>query len=434
MYEALKSAVEAGLTDTTLSIEFKIKIEDTESKGKTPGATPTPTPIPLNEGQTCPPPVVTTFSPSAGYTGTIVQVNGRNFESVKSIKVIDKVVELKDITVFNKETLRFVLPAITIPAGQDVATGRITVTTEYGEFVSLVNFTFNPGLQNNITSSAGGSANPTVQEQPSVQQQDQAGANLNPQNTGVPPLEITNQTKSPTGGDEELVVKVKPNVGDWKIETQPKISYVVYTVGLGTNNTITRNKVKEAENVIIEGFVSQDQQTFTCTKQNLIDAEFESVLDIYKDSNVQIEVSITLVAIPDDKEKNPTYVRRNLPFKINVLSTERNGNGRLTLVSNTNSGELPNLNGNSYYNIVKPNGGYYTYQFTPLTNITKIKTEVYRLPELNKLTTTITNGTDTKYTNLIEISALGTFQLSVTYAQNDTPNSTFTVITDKFIL
>jgi hypothetical protein len=436
MYEALKSALspEVGLSDTTLSIELKIKIEDIESKGKTPGVTPTPTPIPLNVGQTCPPPVVSTFSPSAGYTGTIVQVNGRNFESVKSIKVIDKVVELKDITVFNKETLRFVLPAITIPAGQDVATGRITVTTEYGEFVSLVNFTFNPGLQNNITSSPGGSTNPTVQEQPNVQQQDKAGANLNPQNTGVPPLEITNQTKSPIGGDEELVVKVKPNVGIWKIETQPTISYVVYTVGLGTNNTITRNKVKEADNVIIEGFVSQDQQTFTCTKQNLIDEEFESVLEIYKDSNVQIEVSITLVAIPDDKEKNPTYVRRNFPFKINVLSTETKGKGRLTLVSNTNSGELPNLNGNSYYNIVKPNGGYYTYQFTPLTNITKIKTEVYRFPELNKLTTTITNGTDTKYTNLIEISALGTFQLAVTYTQNDTPNSTFTVITDKFIL
>jgi len=434
MYEALKSSVEAGLTDTNLSIEFKIKIEDTESKGKTPGATPTPSPIPPNVGQTCPPPVVSTFSPAAGYTGTIVQVNGRNFESVKSITVAGQNVDINNITVFNKETLRFVLPAITIPAGQDVATGRITVTTEYGEFVSLVNFTFNPGLQNNTTSSAGGSANPTVQEQPTVQQQDLAGANLNPQNTGVPPLEITNQTKSPIGGDEELIVKVKPNVGDWKIETQPTISYVVYTVGLGTNNTITRKEVKEADNVIIEGFVSQDQQTFTCTKQNLIDAEFQSVLDIYKDSNVQIEVSITLVAIPNDKEKNPTYVRRNFPFKINVQPTERNGNGRLTLVSNTNSGELPNLNGNSYYNIVKPNGGYYTYQFTPLTNITKIKTEVYRFPELNKLTTTITNGTDTKYTNLIEISALGTFQLAVTYAQNDTPNSTFTVITDKFIL
>jgi hypothetical protein len=432
--KALASAKSVDLLDVNKLLEYKKTMDDGKNNSNTPNVTPTPSPIPPNVGQTCPPPVVSTFSPSAGYTGTIVQVNGRNFESVKSITVAGQNVDINNITVFNKETLRFVLPAITIPAGQDVATGRITVTTEYGEFVSLVNFTFNPGLQNNITSSAGGSTNPTVQEQPTVQQQDKAGANLNPQNTGVPPLEITNQTKNPIGGDEELVVKVKPNVGDWKIETQPTISYVVYTVGLGENNTITRNNVKDADNVIIDGFVSEDQQTFTCTKQNLIDSEFEDVLNLYKDSNVQIEVLITLVAIPDDKEKNPTYVRRNFPFKINVLSTETKGKGRLTMVSNTNSGELPNLNGNSYYNIVKPNGGYYTYQFTPLTNITKIQTEVYRFPELNKLTTTITNGTDTKYTNLIEISALGTFQLVVTYAQNDTPNSTFTVITDKFIL
>jgi hypothetical protein len=434
MYEALASALEVGLSDTNLSIELKNKIENTESKGKTPGVTPTPSPIPPNEGQTCPPPVVTTFSPSAGFTGTIVQVNGRNFESVKSITVAGQNVDINNITVFNAETLRFILPAITIPAGQDVATGRIIVTTEFGTFQSLVNFTFNPALVNTTVSSAGGDANPTVQEQPTVQQQDLAGANLNPQNTGVPPLEITNQTKSPIGGDEEIVVKVKPDVGVWKIDTQPTISYVVYTVGLGANNTITRNKVEEADNVRIVGFVSQDQQTFTCTKQNLIDAEFEGVLDIYKDSNVQIEVSITLVAIPEDKEKNPTYVRRNIPFKINVLPTQIKGKGKLTLVSDTNSGELPNLNGDSYYNIVKPNGGYYTYQFTPLTEITKSEIEVYRVPELDKLTTTITNGPGTKYTNLIQLSALGTFQLGVRYIQNDKTNSTFVATTDKFIL
>jgi hypothetical protein len=428
---ALSSAASVGISSVNEFLEYKKTIDDDANNGKTPGVTPTPTPF---TGQTCPPPVVTTFSPSAGFTGTIVQVNGRNFESVKSIKVIDKVVELKDITVLNRETLRFSLPEIQIPLGQEVATGRITVTTEYGEFVSLVNFTFNFGLENAITSSPGGSTNPTVQEQPTVQQQDKAGANLNPQNTGIPPLEITNQTKSLIGGDEELIVKVKPDVGVWKIDTQPTISYVVYTVGLGTNNTISRNKVEEADNVIIEGFVSQDQQTFTCTKQNLIDAEFESVLDIYKDSNVQIEVSITLVAIPDDKEKNPTYVRRNIPFKINVQSTETKGKGRLTLVSNTNSGELPNLNGDSYYNIVKPNGGYYTYQFTPLTEITKSEIEVYRVPELDKLTTTITNGPSTKYTNLIQLSALGTFQLGVRYIQNEKTNSTFVATTDKFIL
>jgi hypothetical protein len=430
--KALASAVGVGLTSFVDAATDKKKMDDVENEGKTPGVTPTP--IPPNVGQTCPPPVVSTFSPSAGFTGTIVQVNGRNFESVKSITVAGQNVDINNITVFNSETLRFILPAIIIPEGQDVATGKIIVTTEFGTIESLINFTFNPALQNVTASSPGGLANTSVQEQTSVSQQDMAAVNLNPQNTGVPPLEITNQTKSPIGGDEELVVKVKPDVGVWKIDTQPTISYTVYTVGLGANNAITRNEVERADNVRIVGFVSQDQQTFTCTKQNLIEAEFEGVLDIYKDSNVQIEVLITLVAIPEDKEKNSTYTGRNILFKINVESIETKGKGRLTLVSNTNSGGLPNLNGDSYYNIIKPNGGYYTYQFTPLTEITKTEIEVYRVPELNKLTTIITNGPDTKYTNLIQLSALGTFQLGVKYIQNDNINSTFVATTEKFIL
>jgi hypothetical protein len=378
--------------------------------------------------------VVSTFSPSAGFTGTIVQVNGRNFESVKSITVAGQNVDINNITVFNSETLRFILPAIPIPEGQEVATGRITVNTDSGESTSLVNFTFNPKLKNTITSSAGGNANTTIQQQSSVSQQDIAGANLNPQNTGINPLKTTTQTKSPIGGDEEVIVKVDPNAGVWKIDSQPTMSYKAYTVGLGTNNTITRVSIEEAEGVAIVGFVSTDQQTFTCTKQNLIESEFEGILDLYKDSNVQIEVSITLLARPEDTEKNTKYVTKPVPFKINVLSTETKGKGRLILVSDTNSGELPNFNGESYYNIVKPNGGFYTFQLTPTTEITTTDVVVYRLPEVNKLRTTITSGPNTKYTNLIEVSALGNFQLSITYIQSETPNSIFTVISPKFTL
>ena len=431
-YKALASGVKVGLTSIDSSIEFKDTIKNNEKKGSTPNVTPTPSPIPPNIGQTCPPPVLSTFSPSAGYTGTIVQVNGRNFESVKSIRVINKDVELKDITVFNPQTLRFILPAIQIPEGQSVATGRITVTTEYGTFESLVDFTFNPALENVTASSAGGNENSETQQQSSVSQQDKIGANLNPQNTGINPFQTTTRTKSPLGGDEEVIVEVDPNAGDWKIDGQPTMSYKVYTVGLNANNTITRDSVEEAQGVAIVGFVSEDQQTFTCTKQNLIESEFEGILNLYKDSDVQIEVSITLLAIPEDTEKNPKYSTQPVPFKINVSATETKGKGKLTLVSNTNSGGLPNFNGDSYYNIIKPNGGYYTYQFTPLTNITKEKVEVYRVPEFDKMNITITNGPNTKYTNLIQLSALGTFQLGVTYTQE--PKGGFTATTEKFIL
>jgi|694.fasta_scaffold31207_3 hypothetical protein len=433
-YKALASSVKAGLTSIDLSIELKEIIKNNDKKGSTPGVTPTPTPIPPNIGQTCPPPVLSTFSPSAGYTGTIVQVNGRNFESVKSIRVINKDVELKDITVFNPQTLRFILPSIQLPEGQSVATGRISVTTEYGTFESLVDFTFNPALENETTSSAGGNANTKITQVVPVAEQNKIGANPNPQNTGINPLETTTRTKSPIGGDEEVIVKVDPNAGGWKIDDQPVMSYKVYTVGLNANNTITRDSIKSAEDVVIEGFVSEDKQTFTCTKQNLIESEFEGILNLYKDSNVQIEVSITLLVIPDDAIKNPKDVTQPVPFKINVLPSEKKGKGKLTLVSNTNFGELPNLNGDSYYNIIKPNGGYYTYQFTPITNITKEKVEVYIVPEFEKMNITITNGPNTKYTNLIQLSALGTFQLGVRYKQNNELNSTFVATSEKFIL
>jgi hypothetical protein len=431
MYEGLKSAVEAGLTDTTLSIEFKIKIEDTESKGKTPGVTPTPSPIPPNIGQTCPPPVVSTFSPAAGYTGTIVQVNGRNFESVKSITVAGQNVDINNITVFNKETLRFVLPAITIPAGQDVATGRITVTTEYGEFVTLVNFTFNPTLENVTVSSAGGSANPTVQEQPSVQQQDIVGSNPNPQNTGPITLIETKTVKDETGSTSELVVRVNPEVTGWKISNTNLYSYIISKVEEGPNNTIKIEKVKELSNLELNQFVSEDQQEFVVSKQQMIEL---LNLNDFRILTTKTIVNITLTAIPDDRSINPKNVPLNSTFELNIPSVVRQGKGRLSLVSDTNSGGLPNFNGNSYYNIEKPNGGYYTYQLTPTTNLTVVKTEIVKVPEVDTMTITITNGPSTKYTNLIRVSALGEFQLAIRYIESEFPNDTFGVTSGKIIL
>ena len=156
LFQALTSATEVGLLNVDKTVQLKTTIKNTESKGKTPGVTPTPSPIPPKPGFTCPPAVITSFSPSTSFTGTIVQVNGRNFDTVKSIKIIDKVVELKDITIFNSETLRFAVPEIQIPAGQTVAVGKISVTTEYGTTESSANFTFNPALRNVTTSSPGG--------------------------------------------------------------------------------------------------------------------------------------------------------------------------------------------------------------------------------------------------------------------------------------
>jgi hypothetical protein len=428
--KALTSATDAGLISKDTVIKFNSVDKKVENEASTPGVTPTPSPIPPEIGQTCPPPVVSTFSPSAGNTGTIVQVNGRNFESVKSIRVINKDVELKDITVFNPQTLRFTLPAVQIPEGQSVATGRISITTEYGTFESLVDFTFNPSLPNE-TSSAGGYAQKDSQEQLSLSEQDVLGSNPNLQNFGPIPLIDIKQVEDETGSTSKLVVRVNPEVTGWKINKTNLYSYTINEVVEGPNNTIKLNQVKKLDNQKLEQFVSEDQQEFIVDKQQMI--ELLNLTD-YKISTTKTIVAITLTAVPDDRTVNPENFPFNVTFELNIPSVVKRGKGRLSLVSDTNSGGLPNFNGNSYYNIEKPNGGYYTYQLTPITNLTVLKTEIVRVPEIDTMTITITNGPNTKYTNLIRVSALGEFQLAIRYIESELPNDPFNVTSGKIIL
>jgi hypothetical protein len=53
-------------------------------------------------------------------------------------------------------------------------------------------------------------------------------------------------------------------------------------------------------------------------------------------------------------------------------------------------------------------------------NLLTIKSpKVFAIPSLDNETIVITNGTDTKYTNVIEVKNLGTFQMSVDYTSSD---------------
>jgi hypothetical protein len=44
---------------------------------------------------------------------------------------------------------------------------------------------------------------------------------------------------------------------------------------------------------------------------------------------------------------------------------------------------------------------------------------VVAIPSLDSQTIVITNGTDTKYTNVIEVKNIGTFKMSVDYTSDD---------------
>jgi hypothetical protein len=437
-YKALASGVKVGLTSIDSSIEFKETIKDNEKKGSTPNVTPTPSPIPPNIGQTCPPPVVSTFSPSAGYTGTIVQVNGRNFESVKSIRVINKDVELKDITVFNPQTLRFILPSIQIPEGQSVAAGRISVTTEYGTFESLVDFTFNPALENEITSSAGGNENTKITEVVPVAEQDKIGGSSNLQESMLNPPMFVSEKINNDLGTQILTVKIDQSDyvgGVWKINPQVEYSYTFDSIEVGPNNTVTRSSIETSEASQLLGFVSSDGQTFSITRQQFIDAEFSNVLEIEKGKRLEISASLLLTAIPEDKIKNPKNSYKSERFRIIVPSSETGvqPEGSLSFIQRSADVALPNFQGPLYYNIRRPDGGFITYKFNcPRCKISKVFVAEFSKQTI-PLNITTTNNSDTKYTNVIDVNSSGRFVLLIIYENADNPG-TFTATSTPFTL
>jgi hypothetical protein len=431
--KSLASAVQVGLISKNNSIRLdktnkeSDKLEEIES----PSVPSTPTPIPPNDGQTCPPPVVSTFSPSAGFTGTIVQVNGQNFESVESITVIDKVIDISQIRVFNPQTLQFSLPEIIIPDGQSVATGRITVKTANGSDDSEVNFTFNPTLENVNLSSPGGYGNTNTQQQITVNQQDLAGSDLNPQDTGFIPLTVFQIQRDALGNTLNLSVVVNPKVEGWKISETNNYSYIIQKLTVGPNNVPKKEEIKSEKNLKLENFVSDDQQVFSIDKDQMT-----TLLNLnqFSSENIRAVVNITVLAIPDDRTKNPKDFPSNYIFELNVPQKSPSGTGQIILVSNTNSGELPTYDGNSYYNIIKPNGGYYTFQLTPITNLTATQIRIVKLPTLSQVNVSIENTPDTKYTNVVTVRELGEFQMILTYTDDNLPNSSFTVTSQKFTL
>jgi hypothetical protein len=152
-------------------------------------------------------------------------------------------------------------------------------------------------------------------------------------------------------------------------------------------------------------------------------------LDTYSETDIRAYTEISLYLTPVDRVKNPQDVI--LSYNFNVFKTDKKAGdpviaattqtppGTLTKVSETSSGRLPNFNGPDYYNIIKPAGGYITYQFSCTKLISKGAPEVYSIPNLDKQNITITNNSNTRYTNVIEVNNIGEFQLAVDYTSED---------------
>jgi hypothetical protein len=426
LYKGLDSAVEAGLATVQNSKDLKGAIKKTEGKGKTPGVTPTPSPIPPKPGNTCPPAVIATFSPTVGNKGTIVQLNGRNFETTKEIKIGTTLVPFKDVTIINAQTIRFTVPQI--GTGLVKVSNKINITTDYGTTTSTGDFTYDPAVSASQTSSPGGYnntiSNNTTSVVPSV--------NTNPQPTTLAPTYET-----AIGGEvtKKLTVNVGSGIGVWNIENAVKMT--VSTFDVTTTNNRTVQTLKTTIETTISNYVVNN--VFTITNENVKSMLFDNPIPPFDTKKISVGQVVTIQFVIKanavDKVKYPQTTEQSFNFYYNKPVTSssltglspaellgkilENQPGSLVKVGESNNVDLPNYSGPSYYNIKKPAGGYITYRFVCPKLLTTQSPTVTEITNLNDATITITNTPGTKYTNVIEVKNLGTFQLGVRYTSED---------------
>ena len=426
LYKGLDSAVEAGLSTVQNSKDLKGTIKKTEDKGKTPGTTPTPPVVTPKPGFTCPPAVITTFSPTVGNTGTIVQINGVNFETTKEIKIGTTLVSFKDVTIINPQTIRFTVPKV--GTGLVKVSNKINITTDYGTTTSATDFTYDPAVSASQTSSPGGyndvTNTNTTSTVPSV--------NTNPQPTTLVPTYET-----APGGEvtKKLTVNVGSGIGVWNITNAVKMT--VSTFDVTTINNRTVQTLKTTIETTISNYVVNN--VFTITNENIKNILFDNPISPFDTKKINpgqvVSIQFVIQANAVDKVKYPQTTEQSFNFYYNKPVTSssltglspaellskilENQPGSLVKVGESNNVDLPNYSGPSYYNIKKPAGGYITYRFVCSGLLTIQPPTVTAIPSLDEATITITNNSGTKYTNVIEVKNLGTFQLGVRYTSDD---------------
>ena len=411
MEEAIKSSVETKLV--TESTADAVEASNNRQGGSTPGVTPTPTPLNPLPGQVCPPPYINSFAPALGFTGTQMVINGRNLDT--TTKVFFKEgntqyeVEQRYITIIDAQTLRIVVPQFA--QGDQVKTTNVGVQTSYGTFTTVGTFKYDPAVPASAASSPGSFVNGASGTQ---------NQNISNTNPTVPALITSDLTTATNGGTDLLRVIVAPNVGVWTISSTQTMTYSYKKITTGPNNTEIKTEEKTGTQSLT-GFVTNNGQTFQFTKA-AADVLFNGLIPESDRVNSEINCQIQVTAVPADRVTNPQ--NQTLSFNFNVVYPKQVTNnqtdpGSLIIVSNTNSGDLPNYSGNDIYNIKKPAGGYITLKFSCTNLVEKGEFRLVSYPGLEYQTFRITNDSGTKQTNLIETDARGTFKAEVKYKSTD---------------
>lgn len=410
------SAKEVGITTQSQSEIYLEQLKKTKNESKTPGVTPTPTPIQPNTGQVCPPPVINSFAPTQGNTGSIVQVNGSGFENVIGITINGTVVDMKTVTIYNSTTLRFPVPQI--GTGSQPISGSIILKSEFGDSVQLnqTQFIYNPVLPPNNAASPGSyinNANSSIVAN---------NSNTNPQNTGLVTMV---STYSPNENQpESLNVNINPQLTNWLMDNRVQMNYTIKELE-SINGQVVPKFIKQGTKTI-SNLVTNNQ--FSITKNYIITNNLLDYTPIVDKS--QIDIVFVLKAVTTQQQPSEQQFTYKLYYTTNnqtqvPLENIPVGQTQTTYpekpLAIVSQGYQDNLfgNGPTFYNIVKPGGGYLTMEFTPpvgeqinqewivSTKVINTNSDVLRF--------TSENNSGTKYTNVLKVDGLGIFRLQIEY-------------------
>jgi hypothetical protein len=367
---------------------------DTNAGIKTPpNNLNTKTPITVS----CPPPLISSFSPLIGVRGTILTIIGKNLDEVTGV-TINNVLTTTGITIINATNITVVVPYSITTVAQS---NPIIVRGVHGDSASLGNFTYNPAQVSPTPSNS-------------------SNSNNQPQQTG--PVTLVEKTELLTKDvTSKLTVSVNPQaaaLNTWTLQTEVSMIVSVYDNTIVNNvNTQTLNRTVTTP---ISSYVSSN--VFNITYNNVADMLINAPIPQFQTVPVTqgqtVKIKFTVTAVPTDKVKNPQNVQQSFGFNFTPAPSTTPTFPEVAL-SITSEGTNTDITGNGfeYFNIRKPdNSGYITFRFNAPGFQDQDMGDRYFIDSSGERAAVDgRGGPSTNYTYVYDIKGKGEFRLVIKY-------------------
>jgi hypothetical protein len=397
---AYKSASQAGLNVDSVkksrdaNAKQNKKIVEANAGIKTPlNNLNTKKPITVS----CPPPLISSFSPLTGVRGTIITITGNNLDEVTGV-TINNVLTTTGITILNDTKISVVVPYSITTVAQS---NPIIVRGVHGDSASLGNFTYDPAQVSPTPS------NPN-------------NSNNQPQQTG--PVTLVEKIELLAGDvTSKLTVSVNPQaaaLNTWTLQAEVNMIVSVYDNTVVNNvNTQTLNRTVTTP---ILGYVSSN--IFNITYNNVADMLVNTPIPQFQTVPVTngqtVKIKFTVTAVPTDKVKNPQNVQQSFSFNFTPAPSTTPTFPEVAL-SITSEGTNTDITGNGfeYFNIRKPdNSGYITFRFNaPGFQDQDMGDRYFIDSNGERAAVDGRGGASTNYTYVYDIKGKGEFRLVVKY-------------------